>query len=330
MLPSTAITRFDLSIGYSEFSLLKNQQGFRGLQLMPDLGVGAYDSDFLRINIESLLTKIEETQRAPRSGYNEDKFEWTKDSYRLEDHGVTETMDDEEIRRYGSIMRAERICSMRAMNRVWQRLEYDIKVVIEGLSNTTAAANAWNTSSGTPIDDIEAAIEAVEARTGCTPNTISMTDVTWRRTRRNDQFIALIDNGTNDRPSQLSKQGLLEYFDGIERLVITRGFQNNANEGQSASVSRIWDTTKVFVGLCSNDGMDGDLESTMPCVGRTLFANDEVPEEFVLGDTATPEPSIIIEEYRTEDVRGSKLRARNHRQVKKIHDEAGQIITSVL
>jgi len=57
--PSTAITRLDLSLTYQEFSLVANQQKYIGLQVLPPLAVSQEGAEFVRIEIASLLTKIE-------------------------------------------------------------------------------------------------------------------------------------------------------------------------------------------------------------------------------------------------------------------------------
>lgn len=84
--PSTAITRLDLSLTYQEFSLLANQMKFIGLLVLPPLGVEQEAADFAKIKISSLLSKVEETLRAPKSTYNRDSWEWTKDEYSLQEN----------------------------------------------------------------------------------------------------------------------------------------------------------------------------------------------------------------------------------------------------
>ena len=86
--PSNAITRLDLSLTYQEFSLAANQQKFIGLQVLPPIAVSQEGAEFVRISISSLLTKVEETKRSPKSGYARDDWEWTKDSYAVDEHGI--------------------------------------------------------------------------------------------------------------------------------------------------------------------------------------------------------------------------------------------------
>ena len=79
--PSTAITRLDLSISYGEFNLAANRAKYIGLMALPVLGVAQEASEFAKIDIKDLLTKIEDTERAPKSTYKRDEWKWGKDSY---------------------------------------------------------------------------------------------------------------------------------------------------------------------------------------------------------------------------------------------------------
>jgi hypothetical protein len=85
--PSTAITRLDLSLTYQEFSAMANQKKFIGLRVLPPIGVEQESADFPKIKIASLLTKVEDTVRSPKATYNRDSWDWTKDSYAVEEHG---------------------------------------------------------------------------------------------------------------------------------------------------------------------------------------------------------------------------------------------------
>ena len=90
--PSTAITRLDLSFGYGEFNLIGNLKKFIGLRVLPPLAVALEASDFLKIVLASYLTKVEDTRRAPKSTYARDDWEWTKDSYVVDEkHRLNQT-----------------------------------------------------------------------------------------------------------------------------------------------------------------------------------------------------------------------------------------------
>src|SRR5689334_216694 len=111
--PSTAITRLDLSLTYQEFALLANLKKFIGLMVLPPIAVEQEAAEFAKIVIASLLGKVEETKRAPKAEYNRDTWEWGKDSYALDEHGVEEVVDDASVERYGDVIRVEQLSVLR-------------------------------------------------------------------------------------------------------------------------------------------------------------------------------------------------------------------------
>jgi hypothetical protein len=113
----------------------------------------------------------------------------------------------------------------------------------------------------------------------------------------------------------------------VEQILVGRGFTNTADKGQTPVLARVWDDTKAMLCVVHDDGIDGDLESPMPQVGRTIFSSKN--DEPLPGADDAGLGSIIMDEYRAEDIRGSKLRPRNKRQVKILHPQAGHLLTSV-
>ncbi|MCH8853509.1 MAG: hypothetical protein IID41_12790, partial [Planctomycetes bacterium] len=100
--PSTAITRFDLSLSYQEFSLRANQQKFIGLKVLPPIAVGLQSADFQKVKVASLLGPVEDTTRAPKGEYSRSSYEWGTDNYSTTDEGVEEVLDDRTIKMYGN------------------------------------------------------------------------------------------------------------------------------------------------------------------------------------------------------------------------------------
>ena len=326
--PTTAITRFDLSLMYSEFSLIANQRNYIGLRVLPAVGVARQSSSFLKVTVESVLGKVEDTKRAPGATYKRGEFEWTTDNYSTDDHGVEEPLDDRTLNMYGSEIRLERIRSMRAVNRVLQRFEQDVAdavfdtAVWTGAALTTAVANKWSdATNGVPITDIDNAIEKVKASSGMVPNALILSDLAHRTIKRTVQVQDLLKYSGRDDPKNLA-DALAELFD-IDRIIVGRGFKNTSDLGQDATFARFWDTTMAMV--CHvNDSMD--LEDPDPTIGRTIMFTDEnaaIPG----GDDGAI--NVIVEEYREEKIRGSVLRARNDRQVKILHPEAGHLLTGI-
>lgn len=342
--PSTAITRLDLSIGYNEFSLLANLRKFIGLSVLPPLTVEQEGADFVRIVIKSLLTKVEDTSRAPGAGYVRDTFEWTKDSYALGEHGVEEQVDDATVEKYGDLVRVEQIAVMRAINRILQRLEFDVAAAVfntatwTGAALTTAVPVPWTTAAtADPLADIDAAHEKVSAGCGEDANTLVLTKKAFTallRTTRIEgllkydasELLIALNSGQNQTATSEIVSGLKDLFQ-VDRILVGRGFKNTANAPQTPTLARQWDDTMAMLACVGTDGLDGDLQSPQPQIGRTIFSTKN-GEPLPGGDDAGL-GSLIFDEYREENVRGGIIRPRNKRQVKILHVEAGHLLTGV-
>lgn len=330
--PSTAITRFDLSLSYQEFSLRANQRRFIGLKVLPPIAVALQNAEFMRVKVASLMGPVEKTERAPKGTYARGSYEWGKDSYATQDHGVEEVLDDRSISIYGNEVKAERIHRDRAINRVLQAFEDDISKAVfntttwSGAALTSAAATAWTTpATATPISDIDGAIEKVEAGTGKTPNSMVISNFALRKLARTAQIQDLTKHSGHDDPKDTSNivnilRGLFEF----ENIFVGSGFKNTNDEGQDASFARGWDKTMCMV--CNILASD-DLEDPEPTIGRVPMWNEDNAQIPGIDNDGTPD--LIMEEYREEDRRGGIIRARMDRQVKIFHKEVGHLLTGV-
>lgn len=343
--PSTAITRLDMSMTYQEFSLAANQRKFIGLQVLPPIGVAQEAADFPKLEVEALMMEPRDTARAPYGGYNRAGWNWTKDSYACVEHGVEEVADDAMVERYGDVVRIEQIAVSRAINRILQRLEYDIAQAVfntttwTGATLTTAITTSWKAANKTtcdPIADIDGAREKVITSCGMAPNTVIMPDSDFMNCIRSDRvegllkydamevLMAMQGRGGDMLVVNGAAQALAGLFQ-VDRVLIGQGIYNSSDEGITASFSRFWTGGYVMVCHVHDDGMSGDLEAAVPNIGRTIFSTKN--GEPLPGANDAGFGALIFDEYREEQVRGSVFRPRNKRQVKILHAQAGHLLT---
>lgn len=342
--PTTAISRFDLGMSYTEFSLEANRKKYIGLRVLPPVGVAQEAANFRRMNVESFLKKPETTQRAPRSGYNRDSFTWWQDSYATQEHGVEEVSDDAENEMYGDIVRSEQVAVQRAIHRILQGIEQDIADAVfntttwTGSALTTAVATPWSTkASADPILNVDAAREKVKTSCGMAPNTIILTDTDFINCIRTDRIEGLLKydasdvllamNGQIDARVLTSTQTALAGLFNVEQVLIGQSFKNTADDGQSVTFGRFWSSGKSMICHVNDDGMNGDLMAAMPNIGRTIWTTKN--GEPLPGADDAGFGSLLFDEYREEQVRGSVFRPRNKRQVKILHAEAGHLLTGL-
>lgn len=327
--PTTAITRHDLSLTYSEFNEMANRRGFIGLRVLPAVPVLVQAAQFNKIKVASLMGPIEDTVVAPDGAYKFDDFEWAHDSYTTEDHGVAERLGDRRLKMYGEF-NAELIHRRRAVNRVLMAFEDAVAAAVfntgtwTGADLATAVTIPWtNKANATPVDDIDGAIESCKDSSGMKPNALILSDFALRKMKRTAQIEDLLKYSGRDDPKNLGLlSGLRDLFD-LEDILVADGFKNTAKRGQTPELGRLWATTMAMVAHVTSSQ---DLEDPNPTIGRTIMWGEE---NAALPGAGTSEPGVIVEEYRDEGRRGSVIRARADYQIKILHPAAGHLLTAV-
>lgn len=324
--PSTAILRLDYSLSYGQFNLEMNRRGFVGLKVFPSIAVDHQTAQFLKIELASLLRPIQDTTREERGEYKPVDFEWTKDSYATEDHGLRHDLDDRNLKSYKDMINQELIATQVILDGVCMAYEQECATLAQNTSvyADAAASVAWSThATATPIDDILTGITAIENATGQTPNSITIPNLALRHLRRCAQVIDQVkyDGLHNGAVPQAAIIGILKDMTGLKEVNIANGFKNTGGEGGTATLTRMWDSAKVFIHH-SSDGM-GSLSSPQLRVGNTV----QWAEEAAAQQAGDNELALYFESYRSENVRGETLRGRTDYALKRMHDECGYIIT---
>lgn len=94
----------------------------------------------------------------------------------------------------------------------------------------------WNDPAGSPIEDVAAGVEAVEAETGYTPNTLVIgAKVLNTGLRTHPDILARLP----DNAPRVVRNEFLAALFGVERVLVAKAIQNTAQEGETGSYSRI-------------------------------------------------------------------------------------------
>ena len=97
VMPSTVITRLDLSSTFVEFDAAMQRKQFIGPKVLRPRMVGIQAADVGKIPIAQLL-QSHDTSRATGSGYNRGDWKFDKFSYSTSEHGWEEPLDDRNIK----------------------------------------------------------------------------------------------------------------------------------------------------------------------------------------------------------------------------------------
>lgn len=315
---SLATLRPDLAASFEEYDVEASHQGFIAHRVFPKFEVDRAAGVFGRIPIEALLAN-RETRRSPGGAYARDDWEFTPDSFATVEHGAEEPVDDNEAETYRDYFVAEQVAAIRAMDAVLRNAE---RRVADALFNATTYAsqktgvsNEWDdATNATPIDDVDAACEAVWSQCGLWPNCVVMNKHVFRNVRKCDQIIDLMKYQSKQdvRASQITPAALAAVFD-VDMVLVGDGAKNTAAKGQAISIGKIW--SDEYVSVCRVATSDDIREA---CVGRTFFWP---------GDGAPFDGRV--EEYREERVRGNVIRYRHQVQEKALHTEAAHLLENI-
>lgn len=329
VMPSTAITRYDLSKPFSEFDLRLNQLGFIGPQVFRPRTVDIQAADVGKTVIEQLLQQ-KSTKRAAGAGYKRGDFEFTKYNYATEEYGWEEPLDDRTLRIFADMIEAEQIHADRAMDFVLGEYERDCATTLydtavwTGAALTSVITDEWDDhANAIPIDNIIAGREKVLAGCGMMPNALILNDFQFRHLCQCNQIKESVKY-TNVATSDALASYVAEIL-GIERIIIAgkkgAAVKNSAINATAASISRIW--SNEYMMLAKVAVTDDPQE---PCVGRTFVWSGDGPSA-AGSDEAL---ALIVEEYREENKRGGVIRARNDRQILVMYPEAAHMFSNAI
>lgn len=337
--PSTAISRVDLSMGFNEFSAAMNRKNFIGHLVFPPLKAKEDSGTFRKMTAAGMITPVEDDTRAVKGTYKRDDYEWGTDSYATAEHGVEEVTDDRQIARYGEF-NAEAINRDRVVNRVAQSYEnacaaaafdaaYFTGAYTQDLDTASGAfkGDKWSVNAtADPIGDMDAARDVVIANCGHAPNALVIEEsglIAILRTARVEDVIKY--TGMLDALTARKIVPQLEEVFRVRLIVAQAPIKNTAGRGQTPVFARMWSTAYAL--LCRIE--DGpDLETTEPCLGRTIQWDKEAGP--MPGSAGDDSEYVIFEEYREESRRGGVIRGRTDYEIKRLHKPAGFLMSNVL
>lgn len=318
--PSTALTtlRPDLAQSVEQFDLAADRQGFIGLQVAPVIDAMKAAGTYGVIPLEQLLQN-QDTVRAPGSGYKRGRFSFKTAGYATVEHGWEEPVDESEAELYSSYFKAEQFAAARSLDFTLRGHEQRVATYALNSANTggnTGCSAVWSNHSGaTPIEDIEGAIQNHWKTTGLWPNAIAMHRLAFRHLRQCQEVIDRIKYSgfTDPKAGKITTAIMAEVFD-IEEIIVAGSAQNSANEGAAASITPIWDSTKVLV---FRRAMSEDARE--PSFMRTFHYAEDGSS---IGGT--------MEAYPEPQTRSNVIRCRNQTAEQAIYTNASYLLTGAM
>lgn len=316
---SLSTLRPDLASSLMEFDLAMDRQGFIAQRVAPVLTVASQSGTFGKIPVEQLL-QTRTTTRAPGSGYARGNYTFGTASYACEEHGAEEPIDDREAKMYANYFDAEQVATMRAYDAVLRNAEIRMAAAIFNATTwaslRTEVSNEWDdATNGTPITDVETAVQAVWSQSGMWPNALIITKHVFRNLRLSAQVIDALESGgagASSTQGDITVQTLANIFD-LDYVIVAGSAKNTAKEGQSVSFDKVWDDEYAMV--CRVATTNDPRE---PCIARTFHWADDGSQ--VDGR---------VETYREEKVRSDIVRVRHDVDELIMYAEMGHLLYNI-
>jgi hypothetical protein len=312
---ATTLQRPDLGAIAYEFMKDSESQGFIGLEVLPMFEVPQQSMDYPKIPIEAFM-KLQKTQRAPRGNYNRTDYEFETGTFKCEEHGWEEALDDSEAELYRRFFDGEELAVLRAVNILMRNHERRVAVAVQdtgNITNTAAVATEWSTvATATPRRDVFAAKEALRAATGVIVTDMAINMTVFNNLLRSAEVIEALKYTNPFEMGSLQQQiaQLGQYF-GLN-IHVAGGQYDSTKKGQSYTLADIWDDEYCLL-YAKSEGMD--LQN--PSLGRTFLWTADSPD------------MLNTEQYREEGKRSSIYRVRHNVDEAFIFTGAGYLLSNI-
>lgn len=244
--------------------------------------------------------------RAPGSEANEVDWDVDTATYTAEEYALRHLLPDRIVSNADAPVRP-RITTTEKLTQ-WIMLGYEkrVQAIAQATANVggnAAAGTKWDAASGQdPESDVDTAKSAIRQNAGVNPNSIMMSDSVWKALRR-----WLKSQSTN-----------LTYREWVEigrppdkiwdlDLIVAGSVENTANEGQTDSISDIW-----------NDNVLVFYRQTSPSIDSLSFMYTFRPRDF------------RVRTWRNEEREGEYIEAGVIQDEKLVASAAAYLITDTL
>lgn len=311
----TTLQRPDLGALAFEFMADATQRGFIGLDVFPIFEVPQQSMSYPKIPIEAFM-KLQKTARAPRGNYNRTPYEFETGTFKCEENGWEELLDDSEAELYRRFFDAEELAVMRAVDVIMRAHEKRVSDAVfntGNITNTAGVATEWSTvATATPRRDVLAAKNSLRLATGVTVDSMAINATVLNNLLRSAEVIEALKYTNPFEMGSMQQQiaQLGQYF-GLE-LHVAGGLYDSAKKGQDFSLAEMWDDEYCLL-FAKSQGLD--LRN--PQLGRTFLWTADSPD------------ILNTEEYREEKARSGVYRVRHNTDEEFIFAGAGYLLSNI-
>jgi hypothetical protein len=264
----------------TDFALNFKNLPFITGRLFPTVPVTKESDKFAIFNADRKAERIPDTKRGPRSRANVVEWSHTYGTYAAEENALAAGVDDRERANADEPIKPDQRATAAATIGIELGREARIAALVTTAGPYAAshkvtliagagATQQWSFDASQPLNQKEAADEAIETDAGVSVNTIAMSKLVFNRLRRHP---VLIEAFKYTKGGILSREMIASYFDiEADNLLIPGAFKNTAALGAAAAMSRIWGDF-VWMGFV-------DPSATGPLDGVTFGKTFQVSQQ---------------------------------------------------
>jgi hypothetical protein len=272
-----SVSEVQASTVLSEMSVMYANDDYIGLRLMPAFDMGKRSAEYYSYSKRDRFAYPDDEMEV-RAQANEVGQGRSRTSVALQGRALKEFVDVTVLNNQDAPLNE----LMDAQQNVLEGLAFKQELRIASVcttagnfgSNTAAiaAADAWNTASGgDPVNDINAAIAACWNGRGPGRKVAACSLDVWNVLKVHPRLLDMI---RGNRDGMLSRDMFAQWFE-LDELLVGKARKDTANEGQTASYSRIWPDTfgvyRVGVTPSKRNAVFGWTFREKPIVQRMWF-----------------------------------------------------------
>ena len=274
---STGQPRQDLYGAYSAFN--NAERGYVADAVLPQFSVGEYNGQYPVIGREVWATGYD-VKAAIRAESSQSDMSTSTDTFSLTQYRHKMLVVEQEARFYRSWFSAEEVAATRVRGIIELAREIDTAAAVFNTTTfntanvnriTLAAGSEWDVAAGTPVANVQAAIQALVGNYGVLPDTLIITRYGLSKLMVTNEFRGYFTDAFGPTIQGLPPISALQSIFGLQNIIVPFGIKNGALAGQTFSASRIWDEDYAMV--CK---INSSNDFSQPCLGRTLTLDGNV------------------------------------------------------
>lgn len=253
-MPSPSQVHIDAALG--NVSVAYRNEAFIAEEIARPVPVRRQSDRYFIIDAERERLRPQADRRAPGTEADEVDFALSSDAYFASDHALESVVPDEERDNADPAIQPEIERTEFLMEKLLLNQEVALSTALRtpgalpGI-NYTLANTRWDNADVDPVAAVETGRTAIQQAVQAIPNTLVLSWPVYQKLRTHPKIAERIKYV---RMGIAGPTELAQLFD-VERVLIARAFQNNANRGQVPAVNYVWGNDAILCHVPARPGL---------------------------------------------------------------------------